>query len=102
MRPEIRTLVELGRLPSEDGTDIEKLRKFDEAYRGITAPLTDEEAISLIAVFGDDGCFGLASSLMHLIETAPGWPIGKCLTNITNPWVLELKSRAIRGGTFPM
>jgi len=48
----------LGRLRSEDDGDIQKLRKYDEAYRGIMVPLIDEEAIALIAVFGDDGCFG--------------------------------------------
>jgi hypothetical protein len=100
MRPEIRRLVELGRLPSEDDADAEKLRKYEVEYRGITRPITDEEAIALLGLFGEDGCFGLASSLMHLIETAPGWPIKDCLTDTTNSWVLELKNRAIRGGVL--
>jgi hypothetical protein len=38
---------------------------------------------------------------MHLIETAPGWPIKNCLADTANPWVLELKNRAIRGGVLP-
>jgi hypothetical protein len=69
-------------------------------YRGITRPITDEGAIALLELFGEDGCFGVASSLMHLIETAPGWPIKNCLTDTGNPWVLELKNRAIRGGVL--
>ena len=101
MRPEIRSLVELGRLPSEDDADVEKLRKYDMEYRGITRPITDEEAIALLGLFGEDGCFGLASSLMHLVETAPGWPIKDFLTDTSNPWILELKNRAIRGGALP-
>jgi hypothetical protein len=36
--------------------------------------------------------------MMHLIETAPGWPISRCLDNAHNPWILELKARASRGG----
>jgi hypothetical protein len=100
MRNEIHRLVELGRLPSEEDADVEKLRKYEVEYRGITRPITDEEAIALLELFGEDGCFGLASSLMHLIETAPGWPIKNCLTDTGNPWVLELKNRAIRGGVL--
>jgi hypothetical protein len=100
MRPEISRLVELGRLPSEDDADIEKLRKYEVEYRGIARPITDEEAMALVGLFGDDGCFGLASSLMHLIETAPGWPIKNALSDTDNPWVLELKNRAIRGGVL--
>jgi hypothetical protein len=100
MRPEIRRLVELGRLPSEDDGDVETLRKYELEYRRITRPIADEEAIVLVRLFGEDGCFGFASSLMHLIETAPGWPIEACLTATGNPWVLELKNRAIRGGVL--
>ena len=89
MRPEIRRLVDLGRLPSEDEGDVEILRKYEVEYRAIKRPVTDDEAIALLSLFGEDGCFGLASSLMHLIETAPGWPIKEHLIGSTNPWVLE-------------
>lgn len=100
MRPEIRRLVELGKLPSEDDGDIETLRKYEIEYRKITRPISDEEATALVGLFGEDGCFGLASSLMHLIETAPSWPIEPCLIDTGNLWVLELKNRAIRGGVL--
>lgn len=100
MRPEIRRLIDLGRLPSEDDDDVDKLRKYEVEYRAIKRPVTDEDAVALLGLFGDDGCFGLASSLMHLIETAPGWPIKEHLVESTNPWVLEMKNRAIRGGAF--
>jgi len=98
MRPEIRVLVELGRLPSEDDAEVDLLKKFDTAYRKIEPPVSDEEAIALVELFGDDGCFGLASSLMHLVETAPGWPVEDVLAATDNPWILELKNRATRGG----
>jgi hypothetical protein len=91
----------LGTLPSEDDADAMQVRKYEVEYRGITRPVTDEEAVALLGLFGEDGCFGLASSLMHLIETAPGWPIKDCLADTRNPWVLELKNRAIRGGVLP-
>lgn len=101
MRPEIRRLVDLGKLPSEDDGDIDMLRKYEVEYRAIKRPVTDEEAVALLGLFGEDGCFGLASSLMHLIETAPGWPIKEHLVDSTNPWVPEMRNRAIRGGILP-
>ena len=100
MRPEIRRLVELGRLPNEDEADVETLQKAETEYRAIIRPVTDEEAIALAGLFGEDGCFGASSTLMHSIETAPSWPIKVCLADPSNPWILELKNRTIRGGVF--
>lgn len=98
IRKEIEELNALGPLPSEDSRDIELLKKYDYLYRAITPPLTDDEARILVKLFGSDGCFGLASSLVHLIETSPGWPLEDCLYNMDNEWVLELRNRAMRGG----
>ncbi len=98
MRPEVAHLVQLGRLPSENEASPDRIRQFELSYRAIGRPITNDEARALIAVFGDDDCFGLASSLVDLIETAPGWPLKDCLTNIGNEWVAELRNRAIRGG----
>jgi hypothetical protein len=98
MRPEIRVLVELGRLPSEDDAEVELLERYETGLLQIEPPVTDEEAIALVGLYGDDGCFGLASTLIHLIETAPGWPINEVLAATGNPWILELKNRAIRAG----
>ena len=98
IREEINALNALGPLPSEHGANPELIRKYEELYRGIIRPITDEEARVLINLFGADGCFGLASSLMHLVETAPGWPLKDCLNNLENEWIAELRNRAVRGG----
>ena len=98
MRKEVALIAKLGPLPSESTASVELLKQLDAAYRAIERPITDEEAIALVEVFGEDGCFGLASSLVHLIETAPSWPLLLCLTNVANPWIVELRERAIRGG----
>ncbi|RYY83030.1 MAG: hypothetical protein EOO15_22065 [Chitinophagaceae bacterium] len=98
MRKEVVILTTLGPLPSETAASVELLKQLDAAYRAIDRPITDEEAIALVEMFGKDGCFGLASSLAHLIETAPSWPLSQCLRNVANPWVVELRDRAIRGG----
>lgn len=98
IRKEIEEMRALGPLPSEDSRDIELMKKYDALYRAITKPITDEEARVLVKLFGQDGCFGLASSLMHLIESSPGWPLEDCLHDLDNEWIVELRNRAVRGG----
>jgi hypothetical protein len=98
VRNAIREMNSLGPLPSEDQADVEVLKKYDELYRSITKPITDEEAKVLVKLLGHDGCFGLASSIVHLIESAPGWPLEECLHDQKNEWVVELRNRAVRGG----
>ena len=98
IRKEIEEMSALGPLPSEDSRDVELMKKYDKFYRAITMPVTDEEARVLVKLFGHDGGFGLAPSLMHLIETAPGWPLEDCLRDQDNEWVVEMRNRSIRGG----
>lgn len=99
MRPEIERLVQLGSLPPESEASLEYLREAEDLYRAIKRPVTDEEARALISLFGPpDSCFGLAWSVLHLIETAPSWPMIDCLQNPKNEWVASLRDRAVRGG----
>lgn len=101
VRKEIENLNTLGPLPSEDDADVVLLKEYDKLYRAIISPITDQEARILVRLFGPDGCFGLASSILHLIETAPGWPLEDCLTDLNNEWIVELRNRCIRGGRLP-
>ena len=97
-RKEIEDMAKLGPLPSENCRDIELLNEYERLYRAIQKPVSDMEARVLVRLFGTDGSFGLASALMHLIETAPGWPLKDCLVDLSNEWVVELRNRCIRGG----
>lgn len=98
MRPEIKRLLLLGPLPSEDDASIDHLRLVEAELKSVVKPLTDDEARALVTLFGPDGCFGVAWSFLHLIETAPGWPIADSLTHLENEWVVSLRDRAVRGG----
>jgi hypothetical protein len=98
MREEVRQLHDLGPLPSERGTSPELVSEYEQLLRAIKKPLTNDEARALVKLFGSDGCFGLASTLLHLIESAPGWPLKECLVDSTNEWIVELRERAERGG----
>jgi hypothetical protein len=98
MRPEIKRLLQLGPLPSEDDPSVEKLRLMECELRSISKPVTDDEARALMTLFGPDDCFGAAWSVLHLIESAPGWPVRDCLIGGESEWVATLRDRAFRGG----
>lgn len=67
MRPEIKRLLILGPLPSEDDATIEHLRLVEDILKTVRKPVTNDEARALASLFGADGCFGVAWSYLHLI-----------------------------------
>lgn len=71
LRPEVAAIVRAGPFPTEDD-EVEVIEKAQSLLEAITRPVTDEEAYALLSVFGEDYCFGLAGTLVHIIETAPG------------------------------
>jgi hypothetical protein len=103
MRKEVIELGQLGPLPSSrsildnPGGDV-LVKKYQELITSIQLPITDDEARALVGIFGPDGCFGLEWPLIHLIETAPGWPLEDCLLNTGNESVAHLKQRVENSG----
>ena len=74
IRPEIEELERLGPLPADDDDDPgidRKLFDVEHLLAAVDPPVTVEEARVLAALFPRDGgtCYGLAWSLLHLIET---------------------------------
>jgi len=96
MRQAVIELVKLGQLPASDEADVSKVEQFEQRIAEISGPVSDDEARALIGVFGSDDCFGLAWSLLHLIESAPNWPLLDCLRDMDNEWVKRLYSRAMQ------
>jgi len=96
MRRVISDLVEMGPLPSSENPDIEKLEKYQELIGSIEPPVSDEEAKALIGILGPDECFGLAWTLVHAIESAPGWPLLGSLQGSESEWIIRLRERAER------
>jgi len=99
MRPEVLALAALGPLPAEQGALPARIAKHQAALQQVGPPVSDEEARAMLSLFGEDDCFGLAWSLLHLIETSPGWPLTDALTNTSNEWVARLRERTVAGGT---
>jgi hypothetical protein len=99
LRPEVACLLHMGPLPNSAtaAADSTRLQEYQRLIDGIEKPVSDEEARELAALFGPDDCFGLAWSLVHLIESAPGWPSAELLPNADNEWTKLLVDRARRG-----
>ena len=96
MRKEVQELTNLGPLPDCEAVEEEQLKRYESLLSSITPPVSDAEARSLVPLFGPDECYGLAWTLLHLIETAPGWPLRDCLQNIDISWHERLLLRAER------
>jgi|SRR5579872_956357 len=95
MRPAVEALICKGVLPPSTAS-VQDITDWQEAVEKIEPPLSDEEAAALSTLFPaeDDDCFELAWTLIHLVETAPHWPLVQCLNDHSNPWITYLRERA--------
>jgi hypothetical protein len=64
-------------------------------------PATAEEATALVACFGPDDCYGVAWTLLHLIETGPNPVLTTKPASDANEWHDRLRRRAVNGGLVP-
>ena len=99
IRPAVVRLVELGPLPREDSdrADVPTLEKYENALNAIERPVSREEALRLVRLFGpeEDSCFGLAWTLLHLIESCGD---GELLDTVDDysPWIRRMREGAER------
>ena len=92
IRHAVADFLAAGPLPDED-QPVEAIERAEELLDRIEAPVTSEEAMALLAGFGPDNCYGLAWTLLHLIETAPGAPTFEYPADAENEWVQRLRGR---------
>lgn len=94
MQSAIQQLIGLGPLPSSGTATTPVVRTFEQEFSKVKTPISDDEARALIKLFGPDDCFGLAWTLLHLIETAPGWPLKDVFDTSSGEWIDRLRERA--------
>ena len=97
MRPEIQALLADGPLPDEDAEEEEidrRVAQLDEIAR----PVTGEEAGALADCFGPDDCYGVAWTLLHMIETGPNPVFGVRPGPQAGEWQHRLWQRCVNGG----
>jgi hypothetical protein len=97
-RRAVQDLVNAGPFPSEEAT-VEEIERTQRLLEVVTAPVSDEEAQMLLVTFGPDGCFGMAWTVLHLIETAPSALVADYSQNADNYWVRLLEKRRSSRGT---
>ena len=85
MRKEVQELVNMGPLPDCETVTEEQLKTYESLLSRVTPPVSNDEARGLLHLFGPDDCYGLAWTLLHLIESARD---GRCTiaskTQVTN------------------
>lgn len=94
MQPAIQQLIHLGPLPNSLAATVPMVQAFEQELSKVQTPISDDEARALVKLFGPDDCFGLAWTLLHLIETAPGWPLNDVLDASSGEWIDRLRDRA--------
>jgi hypothetical protein len=92
MRDEIHEILQLGPLPETVAVDESTEELLDSFYlllKQLPTPVTDDEARALSSLFGPDDCHGLAWTLLHIVETAPNWPL-EDVYEASSKWRLRL------------
>lgn len=96
VRSEVLRLVALGPLPDASQATESDLKLRAEIIEAIHPPISREEADALLGCFGGDDCFGIAWTLLHLLETTPGGAVRDAPRPDANEWVHRLWARAHR------
>lgn len=106
MREAVRQLLRMGPLPPinlnlEDESLDGLFNRYADLLNSIERPVTDEEAKTLLTLFDPDDAGEIVWTIIHLVETAPSWPMRAHLESLPeSEWVEVLKQRAIRGGIW--
>lgn len=95
MRPEVTELVSLGPLPNarDAAEDALRFEEYERLLPLIKTPVSQSEADSLVTLFGRDDCFGLAWTVLHIVESVPGGP-DVSRWHADNDWVQLLRERS--------
>lgn len=100
IRDEVASFLAIAPLPPSKHADQEHLERLTQLLMDISPPVSKEEAIQLATAFGPDECFGLAWTLIHLIESAPGGAPLDAIPESNNEWIVLLRERQDRSSPF--
>ncbi len=89
-----------GPLPDWDADGEEIDRRYNQ-LEAIAKPVTGEEARALADCFGPDDCYGVAWTLLHLIETGPNPVLTTEPAPDAGEWHHRLWVRIVNSGLSP-
>lgn len=95
VRQPITDILATGQLPDLHNSTYDEIQRAEDLLNQMEKekPVTGEKAAALVTVFGPDDCFGLAWTLLHIMETAPGVGADEYLAHSDNYWVHMLRNR---------
>jgi hypothetical protein len=93
----VQAFLAAGPLPDEDAEGDEIDRRVEQ-MGAIAEPVTAEEARALAGCFGPDDCYGVAWTLLHLIETGPNPVYTVRPAPEANEWQHRLWQRCVNAG----
>jgi hypothetical protein len=93
IREDVAAFLAIAPLPASRHADQAHVERLTDLSMKISPPVSREEAIRLAAAFGPDECFGLAWTLIHLIESAPGGAPMDAIPESDNEWIVLLPER---------
>jgi hypothetical protein len=99
VRQAFQNLADLGPLPASEALGEQTARQYEEAVKALPPTPTAKEAVALVELLppDDSAAFGLAWSILHVIEASPAWPVWEVLDDHT-VWVRRLRERCERSG----
>jgi hypothetical protein len=95
VRSQVVELAARGPLPHELDIADDDLAERSALLASIDPPLSEAESAALLRVLGSDDCFGLAWTVVSLLESTPGWPAESLTWDVDNPWHQRLLRRAM-------
>ncbi|MGJ5025743.1 hypothetical protein ACQR1I_02765 [Bradyrhizobium sp. HKCCYLS2038] len=95
MQASVKEILTLGPLPHSAAAEVERIASYETLMKNVEQPVSDDDARALAGLLGPDDCFGLAWALVHLIETAPGWPLSDVLEGRSGAWIAILNDRSL-------
>jgi hypothetical protein len=93
MQKAVVGLMALGRFPSDLEATEEHVAAAANLIEQINRPVSKAEALELVKLFGPDTYFGLAWSLLHLVETCADWPLDFSGLVVEPEWAERLIER---------
>ena len=103
MRSAVRELVEHPGLVLSDAAPQETVDWVVRLTDSFQSAATDDEAVALLDLLSrsDDDMFEVNWTILHFIESAPGWSVWPALLATSGWWADLLKKRLKNAGLMP-
>jgi len=99
IRETVEEVQRLGRMPTDDEADMDEARadRWEQLIQQLEQEggITNAEAgvLAMSLPSDDSDSYGVAWTTLHLIESAPDWPLTEVIDKISGPWQGRVRRR---------